>query len=155
MAGEALLPPARREQIFESWIRRYPEDSQLYGLYLAWLLKQKDRQASGALAARIKATFPDDAPLIVITDVTLARIEGGPDASLDIYASRFSPLWPESLRAQYLQALSSAHQLRSFVARSQPKRQAIRRRSIRCFESIFTTSSKIAAILPITSSVNS
>ncbi|MBV9084082.1 MAG: hypothetical protein JOZ62_15510, partial [Acidobacteriaceae bacterium] len=118
-SNEALLPPARRQDIYEAWIRRYPKDIQPYQAYLDWAVEQRNRTAASAIAQRLKAAFPKDVQLAVTTDANLARVENGVNGALAVYSKNFSPLWPESLRARYAEALSEAHQMRAFLANAQ------------------------------------
>ncbi len=119
VANQALLPPARHEQIYDAWIHRYPKEIAPYQSYLDWAIQQRNRRVAAFLAVRLKAAFPHDVQLSVSTDAKLARIESGTDAALAVYSKNFSPLWPESLRTEYFQALSSAHQLRAFLGAAQ------------------------------------
>ena len=119
VANEWLLPSATREQVYEAWIGRYPKDTEPYQAYLNWLIQQKNRPAADALAARIKTAFPDDTQLAVSTEAHLASIQNGAAAALAVYSRNFSSFWPDSLKTEYFQALTNAHQLRAFLADAQ------------------------------------
>ncbi len=119
VANEALLTAARHQQVYNAWIHRYPKHVLPYQSYLDWTIEQRNRRVAGAVAARLKAAFAHDVQLSVTTDANLARVESGAGAALAVYSKNFSPLWPEALRTEYFQALSSAHQLRTFLGDAQ------------------------------------
>jgi cellulose synthase operon protein C len=121
---EANLPSATRDRIYEAWIAHDPKQTEPYlGLFHA-LVKDKNRQAAGDLAARIKAAFPDNLRLNIQVDSEFAGIDQGNNAALAVYSARFTPLWPADVRDSYFQLLSGAHQLRAFLADAHAKAAA-------------------------------
>lgn len=119
VCNESLLPSARYRQVYNAWIRRYPKEVAPYQAYLDWAIHWRNSNVAASIAARLKAAFLNDVQLAITTDANLARIKTGADAALAVYSKNFSPLWPESLRKQYFQELSAAHELRAFLGAAQ------------------------------------
>lgn len=119
VSNESLAPAIRYQQIYNAWIHRYPKEVAPYQAYLDWTVDRRNRMVATTVAARLKAAFPNDVQLAITTDANLARIEKGTDAALAVYSKNFSPLWPESLRTEYFQELTAAHQLRAFLGEAQ------------------------------------
>ncbi|MBV9267092.1 MAG: hypothetical protein JO061_13060, partial [Acidobacteriaceae bacterium] len=90
VAHSAQLPPSQETAIYEAWIKRYPENVEPYQSYLNWQLGQKNLAGAKAMAARMKAAFPHNRELALTTDASLARLQGGTAAALEVYARNFS-----------------------------------------------------------------
>jgi tetratricopeptide (TPR) repeat protein len=121
---EANLPAATRDRIYESWIAHDPKQTGPYLDLFHALVKDKNRQAAGDLATRTKTAFPGNLRLNIQVDSELAGIDQGQNAALAVYAAGFTPLWPADIRDNYFQLLSSAHQLRTFLADAHTKAAA-------------------------------
>ncbi len=119
VASDALLDSREQARVYDAWIARYPQSVEPYQAYLHWSLQNRNVQNATAIAARLKAAFPNDLQLAVTTDAELAAVRNGNAAALAVYAQSFSPLWPEGLRNRYFEELTNAHQLRSFLAQAQ------------------------------------
>ncbi len=116
VASDYQLSAETKGAIYETWIKRYPKQTEPLHEYFLALVAAKNLPQSRAVAARIRAAFPNELTLAIKTEADLARAENGPQAALDVYSKQFSPLWPRELRSSYYSLLSESHQLRQFLA---------------------------------------
>ena len=116
VASDNRLPAAVRDSIYQSWVGRYPKESQPLEEYFHALIADGNREAARRAASGIQAAFPQSLSLRLDTESQLAQIDQGASAALSVYDKEFSVLWPEDLRKRYYVLLTQAHQLRVFQA---------------------------------------
>jgi lipopolysaccharide biosynthesis regulator YciM len=116
VASDNRLPAAVRDSIYQSWVGRYPKESQPLEEYFHALIADGNREAARRAAGGIQAAFPQNLSLRLDTESQLAQIDQGASAALSVYGKEFSVLWPEDLRKRYYVLLTQAHQLRVFQA---------------------------------------
>ncbi|HEY7210711.1 MAG TPA: hypothetical protein VH477_10610, partial [Bryobacteraceae bacterium] len=116
VAKQARLGSGATDDVYQSWIERYPDSSEPYAAYLNVLRTAGDLGRAQALAERITAQFRSDIELQTETEAKVAAIEGGSAAELAMYSRHFSPLWPVPVRKRYFELLTAAHAQRRFLA---------------------------------------
>ena len=93
VSSAAKWPADARANIYESWIRRYPRQTEPLREYFQSLLAAKDLPAAHNVSARIRSAFPNNLSLNLESDAELARAENGdPAAMASLRKAVFTPL---------------------------------------------------------------
>ena len=111
--GAHLLGVEPRAQAYRAWLARYPEQQEVYRLYLDFLIQSERLPAAEDLLADYAAQFPDDPSFVLAGRARLAAADGGDAAGLAVYEQTFRADWPEPLLTEYFALLEKAERLRA------------------------------------------
>jgi tetratricopeptide (TPR) repeat protein len=117
------LPADLVDQTYRDWIARYPMEREPYTRYLDYLRDRARFDDAGRQIAAYQKAFPDDKtyPFRARADLELQR--GNTTQALALYEREFQPLWDASLIESYLDMLSKAGRLRSYLAETRAAAQ--------------------------------
>lgn len=114
VVDEYGLPRAEAARVYETWIRRYPNQPSVYAKQFAFLLDGKDFAPASKLIDRYRTAFPVDLIFPVKAEAELAVRRGSAKDGLAVYDARFEPLWPAELVKDYFDLVLRSHSQRAF-----------------------------------------
>lgn len=104
---------------YKKWLRRYPQESGLYGRYFEYLLSQKNYEAAAELITVYRKNFTEDEVFPVKAQALLDYKRGSVEQGLADYDKAFQPLWPRELVKNYFALLRDTQSLRKFLGKAQ------------------------------------
>jgi cellulose synthase operon protein C len=112
------MPKAQFDSTFQSWIKRYPEESAGYTRYFEYLLAQKDFASAEKVVADFSKSFPQNEVFAIKAKALLNYRQGSIEQGLATYERAFQPLWPAELVQSYFELLRETRTLRAYLDES-------------------------------------
>lgn len=118
------LPPAMAISEYRAWIARYPAEPEVYKLFVASLVAEKQFAEAQRAIDDYRRAFPKDDVFPVQASAELAAKQGSRVDAARIYDQNFRPLWPQALIDSYFETLKQTHNLRTFQAQAVSRMEA-------------------------------
>jgi cellulose synthase operon protein C len=115
LKGDAELSDAEIANIYQAWVRRYPDAASVYSDEFSFLVGAKRFDEGRKLIAAYQQAFPTDRVFPVKATALVEYRSGSVEKALAVYDHGFEPLWPDELIASYTELLKQTHTDRQFL----------------------------------------
>jgi len=106
-----------KEREYAAWVRRYPNDPNVYQQELGFLLEGKEFDRAADVIGQYGRAFPADEVFPLEAQAQLATAKGGAADGLAVYERAFQPLWPAALVKDYMDLVVASRGQRAMADR--------------------------------------
>lgn len=115
LKGDAELTDREIDDIYQAWVRRYPNTASVYSDEFSFLVGANRFDEARKVVVAYQQAFPSDPVFPIKATALLEYRSGSAVSALAVYDHGFQPLWPDELIASYTELLKQTHTDRQFL----------------------------------------